>query len=270
MAQAFSVAVDLSELHQVAALTRMNLFSNLAESVRSVALAGVERWQRAVHAAPLWAGERDAYANTIRAYQTGALAWEIVSDYKYVEDIEGGRPPYDLKRMLSTSMKVRISAKGRRYLIIPFRHNTPGNEAHARAMPLGIYKEAADMQPSAVVGHGTRLSGTGAWDTKTKKPARVRARKYVWGDRLPAGLAPRLKPAHKSDPYAGMVRFTNAKPNGQRYSSYITFRVMAEGQPGWIIPSRPGLWIARNVADSLQRTAQAEFGAAVQRDLASA
>lgn len=232
-------------------------------------MTGVERWQRAVLAAPLWQGEREAYAASISAEQVGPLSWEIRSDYKFVEDIETGRPAYDLKRMLDTSLKVRVSSKGKRYLIIPFRHNTPGSTALAKAMPKAVHAEARQLSGSSVIGHGSRLSGTGAWDIGTKKPARVRARRYLWGERLPAGLAPKLKPSHKTDPYAGMVRFKTDTAGG-RSSTYLSFRVMVEGSPGWIIPPRPGLWIARTVADSLQRTASIDFAAAVQRDLSAA
>jgi hypothetical protein len=37
-----------------------------------------------------------------------------------------------------------------------------------------------------------------------------------------------------------------------RSSQYLTFRVMAEGSSGWIVPAKPGLYIARGVAQSVQ------------------
>lgn len=82
MAQPFSISVDVSDLLQAAALTREGMFANLADAVRRVAETGVSRWQQAVYAAPVWDGEQKAYAASIRAYQTGPLSWEIVSDYK--------------------------------------------------------------------------------------------------------------------------------------------------------------------------------------------
>ena len=44
--------------------------------------------------------------------------------------------------------------------------------------------------------------------------------------------------------------------------------IMYTFSPGWIIPAKPGLFIAKAVADSLQRTADLDFPAALQRDLA--
>jgi hypothetical protein len=264
MPDAISISIDLSELLQLAPIAQTGLFTNLAAAVETTAQVGVERWQRAVLKAPLWDGERRAYAATIKYTMSGAYEAEIASDYKYVEDIESGRPPRDLKRMLDTSMKVRVSKKGKRYLIIPMRHNAPGGDAHAPEMPSNVYAEAKNLSASSITGHGTRVSGTGAHDIKTKSPYLVRSRAYQWGGRLPAGMAPKLKPTHKTDPYAGMVRFKE-KTGG---STYLTFRVMVEGSSGWIVPAKPGLFIAKAVADSLQRTAEADFGAAMQRDLA--
>lgn len=264
MAMAFSISVDLGELVQLDRLAEIGVFRNLQQSVQDVAEAGVERWQAAIMSAPgIWRGEAEAYAATVRARQLGAFEWEIVSDYKYVEDIERGRPARDLKVMLNTSMKVRVSAKGKRYLIIPMRHNTPGSGAHARPMPKAVYREARGLSASAVTGHGTRLSGTGAWDIKTKAPARVRARKYLWGDRLAAGVVPKMKKAHKTDLYAGMVRFKESSGG----STYMTFRVMSENSGGWIVPAKPGLWLAKTVAESLERTARIDFAEAVSRDI---
>lgn len=262
MPTSFRISVDLTNLSVVA---NARIFANLASTVEAVAQVGVERWQTAVKKAPLWSGEIDAYSSSIGYRMTGPYSAEISSDYKYVEDIETGRPPFDMKKMLDTSLKVRTSKAGKRYLIIPFRHNTPGHSAHAPPMPEGVYKQAKHLAASQITGHGKRLSGTGAWDIKTKQPAQVRARSYDWGGRLPAGLSRKIKPEHRSDPHAGMVRFKEASGG----SSFLTFRVMVEGSSGWIKPAKPGLFIAQNVAESLQRTADADFPAAIARDLAA-
>jgi hypothetical protein len=72
-----------------------------------------------------------------------------------------------------------------------------------------------------------------------------------------------MRREHKSDPYAGMVRFNT----GTGGSTFLTFRVMVEGSPGWIVPAKPGLWLAKTVAESLQRTADTDFATAMQADL---
>ena len=265
MASNLNISVDLGDLLSVSPVMRAQIFANLSQAVINVGEAGEERWKRAALKAPLWEGERQAYAESIRWRSTGDFTGEIISDYKFVEDIETGRPAYDMKRMLHTSLKVRQSKKGR-YLIIPFRHNTPGNTAHAPAMSAEVYAEAKELTPSRVTGGFRRTSGTGALDIKTRKPMTVPGRKYAWGDHLPKGMVPKLKSHHKSDPVAGMVRMDTSSGK-QSSSAYMTFRVMAEWSSGWIRPAQPGLYIAKAVADSLKRTAEKDFAAAVARDI---
>jgi hypothetical protein len=182
MAQEFSVSIDLTQLTKLNSLTAV--FPNLARSIETIAQEGVVRWQEAVAKVPgLWSGERSRYAATIAARQVGPYAWEVYSDYKFVEDIESGRPPYDLKKMLDTSMKVRVSKAGRRYLVIPMRQNSPGNTAHAPAMSDDVYAEAKQLSHSRVTGAGNR-------DFFTKEPpGRSRGRpKICLGRQSPSGL----------------------------------------------------------------------------------
>ena len=265
MTQVLNVSIDLSGLTQLGTLVREQVFSRLNTAVEEVAQAGVERWQRAVLAAPLWSTEAHAYAATSRYEMKGPYAAEIISDYKYVEDIETGRPAYDQKIWLQTSAKVRISKTGHRYLIIPFRHNTPGNAALAPAMPPAVYSAAKELKASQITAHGTRPTQNPAIAYQAPGTT-VRTRKYLWGGRLEAGLAPKLQTRHKTDPFAGMVRFKEATGG----STYLTFRTMSDKSNGWIIPAKPGMYIAQKVADSLQRTAQDAFGSAVQEDIGSA
>ena len=50
----------------------------------------------------------------------------VINTAPHASAIEHGQQPYDMKRALFTSPKVRISKKGKRYLIVPFRHGAPG------------------------------------------------------------------------------------------------------------------------------------------------
>jgi hypothetical protein len=262
----FDVTVDLSGLLNASPMIQAGVFRNLEAAVERVTIAGYERWKAAALRAPLWEGERQAYADAISWRMTGPLSGEIVCNYRYVEDIETGRPAYDLKRMLDTSHKVRVSKRGRRYLIIPFRHGTP--RTNQNPMPAHVYAEARQLAPSRIVGQSLRQSGTGAYDIGTRKPMMVRQNNYKWGDALRAGMTRRLRPHHATDPHAGMVRFDTSSGR-QKSSSYISFRTMTEGSPKWIIPPRAGLFIARAVAEGLRRDAESIFGVAIQTDLAA-
>jgi hypothetical protein len=148
-----------------------------------------------------------------------------------------------------------------KYLIIPFRHNTPGSEALAPAMPPDVYKIASQFMPSRVIGKTTRPSGQNA---KHLVPQSV----YQWGDKLPAGLAPKLKPSHKTDPYAGMVRFDTSSGT-QKSSSYMTFRIMGQWSQGWIVGAKPGLHIARSVRQNIKPVAEKVIWEAAIKDAMS-
>ena len=264
----FSISVDMSELLAAGPLVRAGLFPRLEAAVSQIVDVGVERWKMAAMAAPLWEGERKAYAASIEGRMLSPLSGEITATYKYVEDIERGRPAYDMKRMLDSSLKVRVSKKGLRYLIIPMRHNTPGSEGLAQAMPGAVYQRAKALAPSRIVGQGDRVSQA-RFLHLSHQPVHVRKNAYKWGGRLDTAHIEGLSATQRRRAQ-GMVRFSTTTPGGKRYSTYLTFRVLVENSPGWIIRPKPGLWLAQRVAESLQSTAEAAFPAALSGDLAAA
>lgn len=264
MQYSINIGIDLDEsVGNVlgAALPRVS------QAVRGLTQAVASKWQVSIQQSSLWSGEKDAYASSIKWRMKDDFNGEVESTYKYASEIEAGRPPRDLKQMLNTSMKVRVvqSGKnaGKRYLIIPFRHNTPGNNAHAKAMPQNVHAAAKMLSASSIVGQSQRQSGTGAMDTKTRSPVMVPRNHYQWGGRLPAGLAPKLKSNHATDPYAGMVRFQTNAPGSPKSSSYMTFRVMMEGSPKWIVPAKAGLKIAGGVVEAMKPVSQQVISQAI-------
>jgi hypothetical protein len=265
MAQ-LTIQVDLSALTTaVNQVIDEKIFPRLNQAVSAVAQQASIDWKEAVFRAKLWSGEKTPYIGSITHSMTGPFSARVESDYKYALEIDTGRPARDLKRMLETSKKVRYVTKGKnkgkRYLIIPFRHNTPGNDAHAMDMPQDVYEMARQLEPSRVTGSKMQHNGgTGARVRVVKRAT------YAWGGRLPAGLKPKLLPHHATDIYAGMVRMDTSSGN-QSSSAYMTFRVMMEGSPKWIVPAKPGLYLVKGVVDKLQPLAERAFVEAVKRDL---
>lgn len=257
------------------------------QAVRAIAKATAAEWQQTVYRAKLWSGEKDAYAESITWRMTGDFSAVVSSDYKYVQDIETGRPARDLKKMLDTSLKVRRTEGGKRFLVIPMRHNTPGNGALAKSMPASVYDMAKQLAASRVVATGQRPSGEVTHlspksgmhpsanqtpylsNPKTKQASMVTARKYAWGDRLTKSM---LKAAGLDGPeakrYAGMVKMDTSTPGGGKSSSYMTFRLMGEWQTGkWVIPAQPGMFLARKVAQAMRPKAEEAFAAAVKKTI---
>lgn len=178
------------------------------------------------------------------------LTARIYSDDPKATEFETGEPARDLKRMLDTSLKTRVSKGGKhpgqRYLIIPFRHQTPGAIAHGSDMPTDVYKQAMAMTKSTVTRLSFRqnqLGVRGFTGARTGQLLQVRSRQYQWGDRLNAPNVPSR--------FRGMVRMETSSGKQNR-SDYLTFRVLTENSTGWIVPAKPGRFIVRDVAGRAQ------------------
>jgi hypothetical protein len=268
MSADYQIRVDLSEmLAGLGGVINAYVLPTVHQAVKAVASEAAYRWKDGVAKAKLWNGEKQAYIESINWLMLSDFEAIVSTTYDQAGAIETGRPAYDMKKRLNTSMKVRVAKHGKhagmRYLIIPMRHNTPGNVALAQAMPDDIYKKAKRLDPSIITGTVSRPSGTGAISLKTKKPVMVPQQQYSWGGKLPAGLAPKLKPHHTTDIYAGMYRFNTSAGKGKS-SSYNTFRVMGEWQSDkWIIPAKPGLYLAKSVQDSIALDAPKVFEQAI-------
>lgn len=242
----YKITLDLGSRLEMSAGINSKVFPLVNQAVNGIAQATAARWIESVQRAKMWSGEKDAYAKSITYRMTGDFSAVVETDYRLAAEIENGRPARDLKKMLDTSMKVRVSRTGLRYLIIPFRHNADTVPQAAKSMSL-----------STITGRGRRLSGTGAWSLKTQAPATVRQRPYNWGDRLGGdGVAKNQQ---------GMVRMNTATSAGKKSSAFLTFRVMSEKSRGWIIQTQPGQHIVKGVADEMQPMAEAFIAEAVRR-----
>lgn len=172
--------------------------------------------------------------------------------------LEDGRPREDLRdTLLGPNVPVvpvgergkHLSADDEYYRAIPFRHMTPGAkrgkaagramgkpydaimaEADAKKLGREVYKAAKALSASRTAPGGER----------------------VYGGRLKPGTAgaPLLKPHHKTDIYAGMIR-EEKKYKVATQVQYFTFRTISTGvrdQSWWRDPIRARRF-AQDVAD---------------------
>lgn len=242
MAAAYRISVDIGELLAGNQAIADQAFAHVQHAVRATANEAARRWRESVYQARLWEREKTAYLGSIHWEMTGPMEALVWSDYGLAGEIEEGRPARDMKLCLPTARKARQSKAGVRYLIIPFRHGVPGTLKNP--MPPEIHEEASQLAMSRVTGVGRRISASG------KVVPQLRYRWAQEGGRLPAGLADKLKPHHVADPYAGMVRMDTSSGK-QKRSAYLTFRTMSAKSSGWIVPAKPGLYLAKGVADAL-------------------
>ncbi len=142
----YSISFDLGNVPGIANVINGQLMPLLSKAVNGVGSATAAKWKEHVYKAKLWSGEKDAYADSITwNFAPGSLSGFVEATYKHAEEIETGRPARDLKKMLNTSLKVRRTESGKRFLVIPIRHNVPGNNAHAKAMPANVHAIASPL-----------------------------------------------------------------------------------------------------------------------------
>jgi len=284
----FKVSLDLGDIMGIKGAITKEVFPLLNQAVRAIAFQTHANWKEAVlKQKGLWSGEKDAYAESIVWRMTGDFSAVVEATYDQASEIESGRPGRDLKKMLDTSEKVRRSAKsGKRFLVIPMRHNTPGFGAHAKPMPPSVYAMAKALSPSTITGQGQRPSGqvtamvpgagmmpaagqTGFLSNPSSKSATmVNKNTYKWGQRL---LGKNLKgveglTADERRRYSGMYRFDTGTP-GAPSSQFLTFRVMMEGSAGWVTKEQPARNIAKQVEEEMKPLAEKAFQEAVKRTL---
>jgi len=250
-------------------------FPQLAKEVARVTAEAADQWRAYAQGAPLPGGgsvnvRSGGYLNSINARMVSDFHGRVESISPYAKAIEEGTGPRDLKTMLQTSDKTRVSAKGKKYLIIPFRWGTPGAVSFqpVNVMPKPLHALAKRLDPSHVKGMTVRIGGTG----KT-----VPQRLYHWGGRLKISdaqeraLLAKGVSATQIKRAQGMVNFR--KPGGVgggAHSSYLTFRVMSEDSPGWMLKARKGLYPAKQTADQYRRIAEQRFSAAAEQDCRAA
>ena len=268
-------------------LTDLNFFRGLSElegdfptvsrAVSMLAKQAQDLWKSYANGAPLPGGSvihprSGKYVNSIEIRKINAFSAEVYSDLPYARVIEEGCPEYDMKKMLDSSIKVRVSKAGRRYLIIPFRWGTPGAEM-GNNMSKSVHKWwQGKRERSDITLHTSRPSGTGIYDMRTRRRVTVDAWKYKWGDRLTGETLDQLGHGGTKlgSRMAGMVNFRSpGKRGGSAHSEYMTFRVMSEGSAGWIRPAQPGKWPARTVAEQLKPAMEEALSQALEIDITS-
>lgn len=260
-----------------------SVLPRVAYALERLAVLGETQWIEYAKGRPLPNGGRitprsGAYLNAIRRTSDGPFSHEIFNDAPYADAIERGTGERDLKRMLDSSLKVRVTKDGRRYLIIPIRWGTgtgsgAGVSFGRHVMPPDAHATAHMLDPSRITGHGRRLSGTGAWSVRTQGPYTVRSRQYQWGGRLTEqalrAAMPNLEDEHVQR-MRGMVKMQHPTRGGGKDTQYLTFRTMIEGGSGWRALEQAGKYPARAVAQDLSRIAGRVLREAVRSEQQSA
>jgi hypothetical protein len=246
----------------------------------------------------------------IRGIEAGAIypygdpmTAAVINQVPHAATIEWGMKPKDLKENIQRSHKARDAKelkrmlgplsggpKGGKFLIIPFRHGTPGAKT-LPPMPRSVYDKAKELTTTRRAGSWLErsqnlVSDKPAQATIGGQPA-VRRFGYAWGSKLskkdvsfkvpgekkPGYLGIRGKlnkplgfPNYewKTSPYAGMYKFQ--RPGGGD-THYMTFRTMASWASGWIHPGIAPKHIAKKTADRTTGTVVKLVSAGIKEDM---
>lgn len=204
--------------------------------------------------------------------------------------LEHGSPAYDMRTtLLGPGVPIVPARSGQRgkhqgkaggyFRSIPFRHQTPSKGGfnastmrHAKTMGAAYRGMMGDGEAEklgkAIYAVAKKLGGTtsepyklAGQKTTTKTGTSKRARLATMGppkyaNRLPSGLAPKLRPHHSTDIYAGMVKAQATYRNATQ-SSYMTFRTISTNKTtGWQMPAQPGVQIMADLQNEVASIAE--------------
>ncbi len=257
-----------SELEQMLAMSvadAASLFPNQIRAIQGLAQLAQRRWiEYGSGARALPSGRKlnrmtGGYASSIKIAEDGVLQYVIYSDDPKAEWIERGFPAWDMTKLLSTSHKVRRRNDGKRYLVVPFRHKTPGGLGVTMPEQLHSFMLSPERKASVVTGtYSVKSLQDGLTD--------VTRRAYKWGDRLTRAdvTAIGLDPDAEGRNMVGMVKM--ASNTGHEY---VTFRVMSEDHQGskWQMPEREGYEPARATFDFIQAHYEGLMRVAIEEDV---
>lgn len=264
------IALDIDIMQIIrtqAGLTVLNSkgLPNTQHGLSEVAKFTKNEWQR--QAMTMIKHSTGGYVQGIIIEENPDELWsQVINRSPIAFYLEEGTKSFDMKKMLQTSHQVRVNKKGKKYLIIPFRHLTPGEfkkgelteqRATGRSMPESIYEMAQELAMSNVTGmfyeKSKQLVSTAqARKTIAGAPAAQRWN-YTWGNRGKGfgGI------------YEGMVRFQTTGGG----SRYLTFRTMSENSAGWIHPGIQAKHIAQQTAEIVKPKALEYLKKQFQKDV---
>lgn len=128
--------------------------AELPQAVEAAGDLAVQTWLNV--AASKFKHSQGEYANGIVSgvkypYQSDRLHYKIIHNSPHAKALEEGYESFNMKKALDTSPKVRIGKDGKKYLVIPFQHGTPGTTS-MRAMPKEVYDKAPVYQREVIMG----------------------------------------------------------------------------------------------------------------------
>jgi hypothetical protein len=139
--------------------------------------------------------------------------------------IELGFKGGDMRQWMFGGKRTKRNKKGRRYLVIPFQHGTPGTtERHVgKQMPPSVHEAAKKLVPTL-----SRPRRAAAGGPTVRYGERLTERTPGLSRTAMRHLTTKKKPWHHSSIYRGMIREEKTFEKATQTTGYFTFRTISE------------------------------------------
>lgn len=220
---------------------------------------------------------RSAYINGIQPVADassgeGGYAKVITLVGQLANALENGQKAYDMHDTLlgpnvpvvkrGSGMKGKHEKKGGGfYRTIPFRPQVPGSDGlHGKPMGNPYVSMLGEKEAAAL---GKRIYEMAKMLSPTTG---MPGGKIKWGQSLQGDVGPRLKESHHSPIYKGVYRQQKTY-KGATQNSYVSFRNISTGSPGWRRKETPGLMFAEQVKKFVESTLAPEAFESMLREV---
>lgn len=210
------IKIDLSDLTEEFSLKRQQVQELGSNLLDTIVANYVQSWERNVirdlH------GTRRQYLEAIYVDKTddhNAIVG-LNPKSKLALMIEGGASSFDMKEGFKKSSKLKYDSSGNWYLIIPFRHATPGaigeSELFSNKLPQDVYNLAKANQGKGL--------------TKQQLPKEFQT----------TGVNPTTGYQHKANIFEGLKRVNISSTRNENRGGYMTFRRVSENsdKDSWV------------------------------------
>ena len=264
----------LAELVSSLEMVSMKAMPNTYRAFKMSSALMAYTWKSYAMGQPVPGGTRlknptGGYAKSIKEMMLSPFNRIVYSDAPIAKYLEDGTQQYDMKETHTHGPRSRVVKKtrikngrvvareGDSYVIIPFRHGTPGSLSHSK-LPQDLYKKIILAMRMGEISASSVKKGRRKKTPNASGELIPRAN-YRWGSRLVDMPVPELE---------GMVVMDQSTKNSSR-SSYFTFRIISVNSPAhkWIQRARPGHHFTTRVVANTSETVRAMIADGLKKDL---
>ena len=214
------IKVDISKIAKDIA-ARVPTKDDRDRLVQALGAAAVAYWKREAQRG-LKSTSRDYIAGIQEEFDQGKYTITLKGTLPNI--IEQGFRGGDMRDWMLKSPKARKGRNGR-YLIIPFRHGTPGTSGRnvGPAMPTSIHAAAKHLEPSL-----SRHKAQAPQSKSIRYGERLGPKSKRVNAEAKQILTSKKKSWHATSIFSGMIREQKTYAKATQ-SQYMTFRVISEG-----------------------------------------